>query len=218
MHYGVPGMRWGHRKSEYTYAKGQKPKNAYQKVARSIGGTKFAKNAILKNKNLNASGKHKALNEYSALADEKAYNKAKKKASKTGGRMTYDVATGKYSVSKNDKSRKPAISESTFNKLKKGANAALDKADRDNFFNSDSIFSEKSMKTQSRIDRARDAINSLDYKTLTGSNRGKQLKSIGKKFIEDSLDDSESRSFFNDDWDTRMKKEDRNDRIREFLK
>ena len=102
-HYGVPGMKWGHRKNSYTYANGQKPKNTYQKVARSIGGTKFAKNAILKNKNLSASGKRKALDEHAALADEKAYNKAEKKASKIGGQMTYDVATGKYSVSKKGK-------------------------------------------------------------------------------------------------------------------
>ena len=67
-HYGVPGMKWGHRKNSYTYANGQKPKNTYQKVARSIGGTKFAKNAILKNKNLSASGKRKALDEHAALA------------------------------------------------------------------------------------------------------------------------------------------------------
>jgi hypothetical protein len=108
-------------------------------------------------------------------------------------------------------------SEKTFNTLKKGANALLDKAERDNFFNSDSIFSEKSMKRQSRIDRTRDAINSIDYKTLTKPGSGKQLVDMGKKFIRDSLDDADSRSFFNDDWDTRMSKQDRNDFLRDLL-
>ena len=96
-HYGVPGMKWGRRKSTYTYAYGQTPKNGYQKAMRSIGGTKFAKNAIANSK-MSSSQKKKALEEQAVLADEKAYNKAKKKAAKTGGRITYDVATKKYNV------------------------------------------------------------------------------------------------------------------------
>ena len=107
--------------------------------------------------------------------------------------------------------------EKTFNTLKKGANAFLDKAADDNFFNSDSIFSEKSMKRQSRIDRTRDAINGLDYKTLTSPGGAKKLVDTGKKFLRDSLDDADDRSFFNDDWDTRMHKQDRNDFLRELL-
>lgn len=105
MHYGVLGMKWGKRKSkyDYQYAKGQKPKNAYQKVARSIGGTKFAKNAILNNNKLSSDQKRKALKEHASLADEKAYNKARKKSLKTGGQMVYDVTTGRYSVDKNAK-------------------------------------------------------------------------------------------------------------------
>lgn len=109
MHYGVKGMKWGKRKAkyEYTYAYGQKPKNAYQKVARSLGGTKLAKGAI------NISGmsdaqKKNALKEQALLADEKAYNKAAKKAHKTGGQMTYDVATGKYDVKLTPEQQKAA--------------------------------------------------------------------------------------------------------------
>lgn len=122
---------------------------------------------------------------------------------------------GKKRYSDND--RKTQVSgkgEKVFNALKKGANAALDKASDDNFFNSDSIFSEKSMKTQSRIDRTRDAINSLDYKTLTSKDGSKRLVDAGKKFLRDSLDDADDRSFFNDDWDTREEKKKRRDFIR----
>ena len=98
-HYGVKGMKWGVKRAkyEYKYQYGQKPKIAYQKALRSLGGTKFAKNAI-KISGLNADQKKQALKEQAALADEKAYNKAAKKAHKTGGQVTYDVATGKYSA------------------------------------------------------------------------------------------------------------------------
>ena len=119
-----------------------------------------------------------------------------------------------------DDDRKTQVSgkgEKVFNVLKKGANAALDKASDDNFFNSDSIFSEKSMKTQSRIDRTRDAINSLDYKTLTSKDGSKRLVDAGKKFLRDSLDDADDRSFFNDDWDTREEKKKRRDFIRDLV-
>ena len=119
-----------------------------------------------------------------------------------------------------DDNRKTQVSgkgEKVFNALKKGANAALDKASDDNFFNSDSIFSEKSMKTQSRIDRTRDAINSLDYKTLTSKDGSKHLVDAGKKFLRDSLDDADDRSFFNDDWDTREEKKKRRDFIRDLI-
>ena len=125
---------------------------------------------------------------------------------------------GKKRYSDND--RKTQVSgkgEKVFNALKKGANAALDKASDDNFFNSDSIFSEKSMKTQSRIDRTRDAINSLDYKTLTSKDGSKRLVDAGKKFLRDSLDDADDRSFFNDDWDTREEKKKRRDFIRDLV-
>lgn len=108
--------------------------------------------------------------------------------------------------------------EKTVNAFKKAANELLDKADSDNFFNSDNIFSEKSMKRASRIRRVRDAINSLDYKTLTSSKGKKHLTDIGRKLVEDSLDDADSRSFFNDDWNTMMKKRDTNDTIRELIK
>ena len=119
-----------------------------------------------------------------------------------------------------DDDRKTQVSgkgEKVFNALKKGANGALDKASDDNFFNSDSIFSEKSMKTQSRIDRTRDAINSLDYKTLTSKDGSKHLVDAGKKFLRDSLDDADDRSFFNDDWDTREEKKKRRDFIRDLV-
>ena len=125
---------------------------------------------------------------------------------------------GKKRYSDND--RKTQVSEKgekVFNALKKGANAALDKASDDNFFNSDSIFSEKSMKTQSRIDRTRDAINSLDYKILTSKDGSKRLVDAGKKFLRDSLDDADDRSFFNDDWDTREEKKKRRDFIRDLV-
>lgn len=125
---------------------------------------------------------------------------------------------GKKRYSDND--RKTQVSgkgEKVFNALKKGANAALDKASDDNFFNSDSIFSEKSMKTQSRIDRTRDAINNLDYKTLTSKYGSKRLVDAGKKFLRDSLDDADDRSFFNDDWDTREEKKKRRDFVRDLI-
>ena len=128
------------------------------------------------------------------------------------------TSAGKKRYSDND--RKTQVSgkgEKVFNALKKGANAALDKASDDNFFNSDSIFSEKSMKTQSRIDRTRDAINSLDYKTLTSKDGSKRLVDAGKKFLRDSLDDADDRSFFNDDWDTREEKKKRRDFIRDLI-
>ena len=117
----------------------------------------------------------------------------------------------------NRKTQASGKGEKVFNALKKGANAALDKASDDNFFNSDSIFSEKSMKTQSRIDRTRDAINSLDYKTLTSKDGSKRLVDAGKKFLRDSLDDADDRSFFNDDWGTREEKKKRRDFIRDLF-
>ena len=122
MHYGVKGMKWGKRKAkyEYTYAYGQKPKNAYQKVARSLGGTKLAKGAI-KISGLSDAQKKNALKEQAILADEKAYNKAAKKAHKTGGQMTYDVATGKYSVNLTPEQQK---AERRKTALKIGAAAA----------------------------------------------------------------------------------------------
>lgn len=119
---------------------------------------------------------------------------------------------------KASKAVKSADAEQKFNALKKGANAYLDKKDDENFFNSDSIFSEESMKRQSRIDRTRDLINNLDYKTLTSSEGGKHLKNLGKKFLEDSLDDADDRDFFNKDWDTRMNNEDNRDILRRTLK
>ena len=87
-------------KYKYTYMKGQEPKNIYQKVMRSLGSTNFAKTSILKNNKLNTDQKISALKEYKDLADEKAYNKAFKKAHKTGGTVTYNISTGEYTVSK----------------------------------------------------------------------------------------------------------------------
>lgn len=132
---------------------------------------------------------------------------------KYGGLTT----AGKKRHSRDDKKSSYDKGEKVFNTLKRGANAVLDKASSDNFFNSDSIFSEKSMKTQSRIDRMRDFINSVDYKTLTTKGGSKRLMDAGKSFVRDSLNDADSRSFFNDNWDTRMKKQERNDFIRELI-
>lgn len=113
-HYGIPGMKWGKRKSSYTYAYGQTPKSGYQKAMRSLGGTKFAKKAIANSK-LSGSQKKKALEEQAVLADEKAYNKAKRKAAKTGGTMTYDIATKKYSVDvSTDGSKKRAAEKANY--------------------------------------------------------------------------------------------------------
>ena len=110
------------------------------------------------------------------------------------------------------------IGERVFNTIKKGANAVLDKADNDNFFNNskDGLFSESYMKRQSKIDRSRDFINALDYKTLKSS-KGKQLIDVGKTTISRYLDDADDRDFFNKDWDTRMENEDRRDIIRKAL-
>ena len=91
-HHGVKGMKWGVRKA-----------------MRSLGGSKFAKRAILNNKNLTVDQKRKALKEHEELADEKAYKKAKRKSERTGGQITYDVATRTYSV---DKPSKKSVTES----------------------------------------------------------------------------------------------------------
>lgn len=98
-HFGVKGMRWGHRKK-------------YQKVARSLGGSRFAKKAIINSKYLNNDGKKEALN-------EQAYLSAEKKAKKTGGTIKYDVTTGTYSVSKGQtkKSYDPVIKDKTNKKI-----------------------------------------------------------------------------------------------------
>lgn len=85
-------MKWGVRK-------------AYKKTMRSLGGTKLAKRAIINNNNLSYSQKRQALKEHAELADEKAYKKAKRKSERTGGQMTYDVATKTYSVDKPTKSK-----------------------------------------------------------------------------------------------------------------
>ena len=74
------------------------------------------------------------------------------------------------------------------------------------------------MKRQSRIDRTRDLVNSLDYKTLTSSKGGKHITDLGKKFVQDSLDDADDRDFFNKDWDTRMDNESKRDVIRKTIR
>ena len=81
---------------------------------RSLGGTKFAKNAIENSKYLDSKGKKEAL-------DENAYLSAKKKANKTGGQITYDVSTGKYTVSDGDKK---GLSDNQKTAIKVGAAAA----------------------------------------------------------------------------------------------
>lgn len=126
---------------------------------------------------------------------------------------------GRDSVkARNKQIRSEDKGEKVFNALKKGADRALDKAETDNFFNSDSIFSEKSMKRKAQINAARTALDGLDYNTLKSPNGRKQLVDTGKKVLNDYLDDADTRSFFNDDWDTRRAKQDRNDMIREFIK
>ena len=151
-----------------------------------------------------------------------------------GGSMTKDRKDGANNSKKNNSSKNPKamtakqtnkrtqnsseIGERVFNTIKKGANAVLDKADNDNFFNNskDGLFSESYMKRQSKIDRSRDFINALDYKTLKSS-KGKQLIDVGKTTISRYLDDADDRDFFNKDWDTRMENEDRRDIIRKAL-
>lgn len=123
----------------------------------------------------------------------------------------------RYSASKDKKRYPEDKGEKVFNTLKKGANRALDKADSDNFFKSKSIFSEESMKRQARIDAARNAINGLDYKTLKSPNGRKHLVDTGKKVLNEYLDDADDRSFFNDDRETRNKKRERNDFIRDIV-
>ena len=84
-HYGVPGMKWGVRRN-------------YKSFARKLGGSRFAEKAILSDKRLNTQQKAQALKENKILADEKAHNKAMKKAKRINGTVAYDVATNKYKV------------------------------------------------------------------------------------------------------------------------
>lgn len=84
-HYGVKGMKWGVRRN-------------YKSFARKLGGSRFAEKAILSDKRLNTQQKAQALKENKILADEKAHNKAMKKAKRINGTVTYDVATNKYKV------------------------------------------------------------------------------------------------------------------------
>lgn len=70
-HYGVVGMRWGHRRAQ-----------------------KYANKATA----IRTSAK-----ELEDIARYKEQKGKTRKASKIGGQMTYDVATGKYSVSKKGK-------------------------------------------------------------------------------------------------------------------
>lgn len=102
-HHGVKGMKWGVRKDKkkYTYRQDIKPKNnriMKSPTVRRIVGSKFTKNAILKNRKLNDDQKKLALLEWYAFNDEARYNKANRVASRRNGTVTYDVASGQYYV------------------------------------------------------------------------------------------------------------------------
>ena len=142
------------------------------------------------------------------------------KGMKWGVRRTQEKAGSALHKTKTNASSalKSQDAEKVFNTIKKGANAYLDKKDRDNFFESDDIFSEESMKRQSRIDNTRRLLNDMDYKTLTSSQGGKHLKDLGKTFVENSLDDADDRDFFNQDWDTRMNNQENRDIVRSMLR
>ena len=193
-HYGVKGMKWGVRKKRYVT--GFQAKRNATLAAEKARRESIAESRASGEKGI---GSFRKANRKALAAKRKAYDES----------MAKDVATNRR--------LREEKREKVFNALKKSANSVLDKADRDNFFNSDSIFSEQSMKRQSRIDRARDAINNLDYKTLTSPKGAKHLVDSGKKFLRDSLDDADDRSFFNDDWDTRMNKREKRDIVRRFL-
>ena len=193
-HHGVKGMKWGIRKKRYIT--GFQAKRNATKAAEEARKKSVAESRASGEKGI---GSFRKANRKALAAKRKAYDES----------MAKDVATNRRLREENR--------EKVFNALKKGANSVLDKADRDNFFNSDSIFSEQSMKRQSRINRTRDAINNLDYKTLTSPKGAKRLVDSGKKFLRDSLDDADDRSFFNDNWDDRMNKREKRDIIRRFL-
>lgn len=190
-HYGVPGMKWGVRKK-----RGHAGPSIYIGKKRQLAGAKKDLKKLDDGGHLSVGITKKR----QAAYDARDRRMLEKKIAKLEGT-----------------SKRPSKNEKVFNALKEGANAMLDKAERDNFFNSDSIFSEESMKRSSRIQRTRDAINDIDYKSLAEPGSGKKLVDAGKKFILDSLDDADTRSFFNDDWNTRMSKRERNDFLRDLI-
>lgn len=128
------------------------------------------------------------------------------------GKHRYNNASGE-----NRKKNVNQKAKSALNIVKRAANDALDKAERDNFFNSDSMFSESSMKRSAQIKAARNIVDSLDYDKLKDPKKRKQLLNDGKSIVNDYLDDMDNMSFFNDDWDTRKNKRDKRDKIRNLI-
>ena len=143
--------------------------------------------------------------------------KKRKKGNDDDSNTTSKSKSVKTSKSKSAKTSSSFDGEKAFNTMKKASNLALNKASNDNFFREGSLFSEESMKRSSRINRTRDLVNDLDYKTLTSSKGKQSLIKSGKKFVNDSLNDADNRNFFNKDWDTRQSKKKTNDILRELI-
>lgn len=209
-HYGILGMKWGKRRFQnkdgtLTPA----GKSRYDDDGPS------GSNGIVSQKK---PSKYKS--PYDMSTDHTKTQKPTTKIGKTLEKMN-DQLDSLKKTGPNDpsvKKKKVVDGEKIFNKLKDAANNALDKAETKNFFESEDIFSEKSMKTKSLINRTRDALNNVDYKTLTSPSGGKKLIDTGKKFLNDYLEDADDRSFFNDDWDTMQEKRDRNEALRNLIK
>lgn len=105
MHYGTQGMKWGHRKAQYTSSTASKYATGTNKIKSMLGSNKTAKK---KNKQ-KIKETYKNLNKQASIKDKIMYNNAtRKKAAKyiVNNNMTVKEATAK---SKKDAWRNTAV-------------------------------------------------------------------------------------------------------------